>query len=176
MSNVVFCGAREKFDNNYLKNFLYIHKESKSQASFVFYNSSLGREDIAGFLGDKYTVVDNLDPQGTCQVMFLDEKTPIAERLENVLKVRSKVFNTQNIYVVIEKPEDFRIENLEKLMTIARSRNIYFVLVVEDKEAFKKTYTPEGVISIVANCEYTCHWFAIEQKFIDDPKHYNPFE
>ena len=144
---------------NYLLDMFEVYSATAEKPSFLFLNSYTSPEKILEILGSDYTDID--DPRDlnkletTPSIYFSNDENEFLDILETLIRGRTDKFDTNNIFVIVDSPEENKINHLEKIITIARSRRIYFTVIIHDKEAFEQLYYPETLEIIQSNCRIT---------------------
>lgn len=142
----------------YLLDFFSICSKSKNKPSIVYYNSITTADDISKRLGASY--LDILDEEDILKInegpAFCCLYKNFSSIMETVIKSRTDMPAPRNdVFVIVDKPEKELIKELNTFVTIGRSRNVYFIVFVHDKELYEKTYSQEDFNILSGNCALT---------------------
>lgn len=154
------------FDNEYGSLFLKFEQwqfdlfdicsKVSNSPSFLFYNSNTSPDEIKKHLGEKYTDILEVkdiekinDSKPSLHWLFEDSK--FEDVFEKIMEKRD--FMTSNdLFVILDSPEEDFIKNLTTYITLARSRKIYFIILVASKDLFIEKYSSEELDIIESNC------------------------
>lgn len=151
---------------NYIQKFMEICSEVKNKPSLLFLNcvpKNLitilnGTEDNYKHNYHCLTELNNDEDfenfnKKTCvacmQVGFFDV-------LQKLIETRNNVIPQNDVFVFFDKPEivhNLRFPGLDTLITVSRSRRIYFVLNFVNKSKCIEEYRPESFQVIEYNCK-----------------------
>lgn len=170
-SNVMFTLKNgSKGDNlTILKSYLLdvfelLSKENKNSKCIYFRNKATFKK-VTTDLGNQYfEVVQGYDASKDNSIYFINDNKLLVETFKEILTQRNDSLNNDKLFIVLDKPEKVKIEDLVSIVTIGRSRKVYFIINIEDEELFKTTYSIDDLNSLKANCnvKFICNNGQIE--------------
>ena len=155
-----------EFENYFLK-FCDFCKLSNQKPSFVFFNKIASAEKIQNALSEEYEKISNeneIKELNKKPSFYYEDNNDNAQNiLEKLFEARSGEIQTNNVFVVLNKPEELKIKNLVHAVTVSRSRNIYFLIFNFDRKKFEEVYDEFDVENIFINCR---NYFACDNSKI----------
>ena len=139
----------------YLFNFFEVCKETKNEASFVFYKSFTTYDNVAYHLGDKHEHILEAEEVASLNkkpcLYFIGKEDNFGEIFKLLANDRNDCVNN-DLFIVLNNPEEELIENLSTYITISQSRRIYFIVFIQDKNLFIENYSPEELEIVESLC------------------------
>lgn len=154
------------FDNEYgslfLKfeqwqfDFFDICSKVKNSPSFLFYSSNTSPDEIKKHLGEKYTdilEVKDIEKINDAKpsLHWLFEDTKFEDVYEKIIEKRD-FMSSNDLFIILDSPEQDFVKNLTTYITLARSRKIYFIVLIANKDLFLERYSSEELEMIESNC------------------------
>ena len=137
-------------------NYLKACSLSANTPAILTVNAYTKFEQLESALGQKYSFADSTEDfiKNQTNACFKNVLSPEFEPLITpILKERTDVFPVPNeLLVFIFNAEDEKIEHLTEIITIARSRNVYITLEIQNIEKFVEIYGKETFDIILQNC------------------------
>ena len=150
---------------SHLQNVLSICSAAKNKPSIVVINPLLKKDQILTTLGENYKQLKNeseFELLNTMSSIYFSSSNH-DKMLEQIFSLRSNDIPKNNLYVILNltSTKDYKepIKQLHTYLTIAISRNIYFMVFVGDKQLFIKNYSPETYDTVLGNCtvKFVCN-------------------
>lgn len=145
----------------YILTFFQLCDKAENKPSIVSLGSS-SAENHKNLLSSYYEIEEqsDLNKLSTCPSFFMSyEEEEYQNILNLILEERTKLyqdistFPKNKIFIILEGLEYSKnITNLSSLITIARSRGVYFLIKISDKEKFDEIYPCESDI-LDSNCK-----------------------
>lgn len=139
----------------YLLNLCEVCSESKTKPSIIYINGDVGPDVIKQKLGNEY--YDVLDAE---EVYMLNKKPAFYipfeddaydELIERFIQDRSNSFANRKMFIIIDNIEKLSLPMIDKYITLSRSRNMFFIILVANRELFNQKYSNEVFETMKAN-------------------------
>lgn len=186
LSNALFIKPKKECEERsdlyldieqYLLNFFDVCAKIKTKPSFMLLNCWVDLTETKNKLGDKYFDILSLD-----EIDALNEKTSfymsfgVEEDYNSLIKYiiekRSFEVPKNDLIIFIDNLEETNIKDIALFMTLARSRRIYFVLMVKDIKLnfWEQCNHPNARLFVEDDSEikYICNLDKIESVKIED--------
>lgn len=141
----------------HILNALEACKESTTPPAILTVNSYIKSEYIEERLNSKYTYIEHDEDfvSKHSEPIYLNVTTEDFDPIiDGLIKARTDLFPCPNeVLVYIFNPEDYKIDNLLPIITVARSRRIFITVYIEDKDKFIETYGAETFDLIKENAK-----------------------
>lgn len=136
-----------------------VYSNQKNRPSFYLFNTDFEKQIILEKLNKNIIEVPNKKYISLLEketaIFFSKDEDLFIDTVENLIENRSGEMPSKDIFIVLNKPEDLKIKKLSAYLTLARSRRIFFVVIIQDKALFEKNYSPEDLEIVKANCYVT---------------------
>lgn len=158
---------------NYILKICEFSKLSETKPSFAFFNKITSVEKIKNNLGEEF---ENITDEN--EIKKLSEKPSfyyeennenIENIIEKIVQTRTGDIPTNNVFIVLNKPEEYKLKHLMHIVTVSRSRNIYFLIFNYDRKKFEETYDEFEVETIFINCR---NYFVCDNEKIFEFRYY----
>lgn len=149
---IVSGGMFLQFEN-YLFKFFNICKECKEGPSILSVNGIITPSKMQEILGSDYKQLNNIDflKLNNQKSFVMADENNISKILEDLIVSRNSEVS-RDLFVIIDSLDNIKIENLTTYLTLARSRNIYFIVLLESKNKFIEIYSAKDLKIIKENC------------------------
>ena len=129
---------------------LLVHCAAANKCGLLFINNNFDLNN----LGSEYYILNNTNNLSrlTTTVSALSiSGNEASDAIEEIIRLKNKDYNAQTTLIVIKNLEEIEPDKIDAYVTLARSRNICFVIYINDKAKFIKKYGPEVFKIIEAN-------------------------
>lgn len=138
------------FHKQYLKNMFNVYSNSNNKASFIYFNGCLSNEEVKSCLNECY-IEDVNELSNKPSYAYISDAKVLEKTLSDLFMERKDGVVRNNIFVIIDNFENVKINQIETFLTISRSRNIFFVLLVTDMKKLIKNIGAENFNIIDGN-------------------------
>lgn len=137
----------EEFDK-YYKKVIYLTSKSKDNTSFILFGNEKDIQYYENHRDCKDFLVNDIKLLNESNKILLARNGQNQELLSDLVSDRSNTIPTNDVVVIIRQLENFDIPSFDMLLTVSRSRKIYYIIEIEDAQKFNNKYTPE-VLEII---------------------------
>ena len=161
-TNSLFIVDNDEYGNlyldfeKYLLNLFEVCGQSKTKPSIIYINGDVGPDKIKQKLGDEYfdvlfeEDVYLLDKKPAFYIPF--ENDNYGDLIERFIQERTNNIVNRKMFVIIDNIEKLSLPMIDKYVTLSRSRNMYFIILIANKKLFKEKYMNENLEILKANC------------------------
>lgn len=153
----------------YLLTFFDVCSKSVNKPSFIYINGDVAPDKIMQTLGNSYydiieqEEIYRLNKQPAFYIPF--ENDNYDELIERFIQERSATLNNRELFIILDNVEKLSLPMLDKYVTLGRSRNIYFIILIANKNLFIENNMQESFDVIKNNCmlEFSCSYDKINE-------------
>lgn len=140
----------------YLLNLFSLCGASSTKPSIIYINGDVGPDLIKQTLGnDYYDILEKeevylLDKKPAFYIPFEDDNYD--DLVGRFIQDRTNHISNRKMFVVIDNIEKLSLPMIDTYVTLSRSRNMYFVILIANKKLFIDKYSEEVLEILKANC------------------------